>query len=387
MKDSGHIQQGINTFMEHGMIVNVIIITGFLLKDYTLNPFHIFITPAFWLVIYILLVKFPVKSIFRENSLSFTIAAVFYFTTVFIMGNTIRYNLAALPAYVTGVMYLYNKKLFLRDRWKSIAILTLMLFGLQFFIRGHFTNTFNDKALLIISLWLPYPAFYYLYRKMGLSLREILYIIFLVNGLVFISPKVGMSLSTLVNLSYILIVNLLVILFGIKMSGKKSNLPTISFPLFVLLLYALISPVYIKNEVGYFRGKNRFRNIINTCVEAHNIQFDAVSGRAADNIMLFRKVAVIGVLGPDYEVGSFHRDKGYIHDTSCLTKKRILVFGFPFKKRVSLKEDAYFDEFLHALPLNPSHVKQLGTCNFIYDLDTTNSSARVYTNLYLIEFQ
>ncbi len=359
---------------------------GIFLKDYSLNPFHLFLTPVFWLFVYIFLVKIDARSIHKEDVLPFTIVVIVYFVTVFIMGLYIRYNLIALPAYVLGTLYLYDKKLSLRKGWIGILFISIIMLIIQFFNYRYLIISLNNVFLRILALWLPYIVLYFIYKKFGLSIREMLFIFLLINGLVFIAPKIKNPQGAILYLAYVMIVNLIVVLISFNGVQKQRTSFAFSYPFFVFLLYVIIGPVYLKNEIGYIEGRNKFREVINKCINDRGVKFDMVGGRASDNIMLFKRKKVIGVLGPDYEIGPSHRDKGYIQDTTCLKHKKILVLGFPFQHKVSLNKDPYFDEFLHALPLYPDSISYIGTCKFIYDIDTTNAQSLYYMNLYLIDF-
>ena len=346
-----------------------------------INASFIFITPVFWFVIYFIIFKLPSKSIFKDNMiLIFDMSIVFYLTAVFIMYNRMRYSLPLIPAYVEMAIYLNQSKFDFSTKWLLRTLIILVYYVVMAVGFVQFYDTPAELKLFIITADI---LFLLGSLRIGFRLGETIFTILLVGGIMWNSKISGVTGEYFTKAMFLLFPHLILLSIDIV---EKTRHKHISYPMLLLLLYVITAPAWISNEIGYFRGKNNFKDTVLRCIrKAYRIN-GTVSGRGADNYMLFSRIKTLGILGPDYVLNSGNSPTGYLKNASCLESKNILIFGYPYKEKDTTINTVYLKELIEALPYKPQKIVKITTCSFIYDNDTLNFQYRFYVPIYLFSF-
>ncbi len=342
----------------------------------------IFINPLFWFIIYYLLFKTSSYSLFKKDIiLVFDMVLVLYLTTVLIMANLMRYSLPLIPAYVDMVIYLVNKRFTLSKKWIVYTLIIYMFYIILYIsIVSFHNNPLTLKFLVLITVL----VFLLTLVKIGAKIGESIFITLTIGGIIWRLDT--LSYFNFLGPLYLLLPH--VLLFLVK-ENKNSN-KGFPLPVLVLILYLLISPLWLPNEIGYFKGKNRFRRKILQCVSQRVNIPDIVGGRAVDNYMLYTPVRTLGLLGPDYDIVYQKRDiafQPYKINANCVEGKNVLIFGYPYNyEKDSILNTYYINRIIEALPIKPLKIDKIGICKFIFDNDTTNFKATKNVPIYIFSF-
>ena len=344
---------------------------------------YVFMTPIFWFVIYYLLFKSSSNMLFKNDLiLAFDMALILYISEIFLMMNLMRYNLPLIPAYVDMAIYLSDKKFVFTKKW-LLKILIITIFYTILALSFVYLNEYPLSRKLVVLI-LETTLFVTLLRS-GSKIGDSLFITFLIGGTMWNLDTINHFRFTI--LAYFLIPNLLLPLIDINNENDSKGIP---FLVVVLILYSLTSTYWVKSEIRYFKGKNNFRTTVLKCISQHLSIPTMAGGRGVDNYTLFEtRVRTLGILGPDYDaIRKRHRKvkiRSYRINKNCLKDKNVLIFGYPYTKDSTLNS-RYIKRILNALPLKPKDVKRVTTCQFVFDIDSTNYEAIYNLPVYIFSF-